>query len=839
MSLSPNSRGSLKPIIPVLNFLIPGFVMLCLCACSPIIGMGQPIIDESKSILFQSDQPVGQTFIARHDGLQGIDIFLRPGETSEGAIILHLRSEPGSSTDLTWGKLSLKEVTEPGFYRFSFETQSDSSQQYYYALLELEGEGNLWVESSAGNTYLEGAIYSHDLPFDAQMVFRLVYSFKHALWGLLKESLTWVSLIGIGCLLFVIPGLAILALLWREFDKLPLLEKLTLASGISLALHPILILWTDLLGVHLGAFYAWLPTIVGLIVLLWKGRSINLARMSEIWKEWLRSKTFLPDTILLTLIILIFLIRFYAIRSLDAPMWGDSYQHTIIAQLLVDNDGLFRSWQPYVPYETLSIHFGFPTSVALFSWLSGIGTIQATLIVGQILNGFAVVAIYPLALRFSSGNRWAGVGAVLIAGLLSPMPFFYVNWGRYAQLAGLAILPTSLWMLWDILQRKRIHWYKIGLTSFVLAGMMLTYYRMPIFFGAFIIALMVGWGLPNWRLELRSWMRSVLQIILLILCALLLFLPWGINLIQRYSIESPTSNISIDLNFSQLESVLADFQTWRDILLYVPLSLLILALIGLTISLVRKRWMVASIVIWVLVLIMTVVGRLTALPILNLMQNFAILISLYLPVSLLGGWLIGEVVKQVEEWRIKFQRLSLGFAFVGVAILAASNLVPLVNPTTYAMVTNPDLRAMDWIREQTPTDSLFLVEGFRIYDGSSAVGSDAGWWIPLLSDRQNTMPPQYAMLNEISAPATYTQRVVDLVAQLETTSPSSPGSLRLLCDWGITHIYIGQGQGEVGVGVTQLFSPDELTSNPHFKLIYRQDRVYILELNPQGCEVVK
>ena len=64
------------------------------------------------------------------------------------------------------------------------------------------------------------------------------------------------------------------------------------------------------------------------------------------------------------------------------------------------------------------------------------------------------------------------------------------------------------------------------------------------------------------------------------------------------------------------------------------------------------------------------------------------------------------------------------------------------------MVTKPDRQAMTWIREHTPAQAKFLVEGFRIYGGRSVVGSDAGWWIPLLADRANTMPPQYALLNE-------------------------------------------------------------------------------------------
>ena len=35
--------------------------------------------------------------------------------------------------------------------------------------------------------------------------------------------------------------------------------------------------------------------------------------------------------------------------------------------------------------------------------------------------------------------------------------------------------------------------------------------------------------------------------------------------------------------------------------------------------------------------------------------------------------------------------------------------------------------------------------GFTIYNNTSGVGSDAGWWLSLLTDRENTMPPQYAV----------------------------------------------------------------------------------------------
>jgi hypothetical protein len=59
---------------------------------------------------------------------------------------------------------------------------------------------------------------------------------------------------------------------------------------------------------------------------------------------------------------LIVLTRFWPIRTLDTPMWGDSYQHSLIAQLLVDNLGLFQSWEPYADLLSFTYHYGFTAS---------------------------------------------------------------------------------------------------------------------------------------------------------------------------------------------------------------------------------------------------------------------------------------------------------------------------------------------------------------------------------------------------------------------------------------------------------------------------------------------
>src|SRR5262249_23622661 len=99
-----------------------------------------------------------------------------------------------------------------------------------------------------------------------------------------------------------------------------------------------------------------------------------------------------------------------------------------------------------------------------------------------------------------------------------------------------------------------------------------------------------------------------------------------------------------------------------------------------------------------------------------------------------------------------------------------------------------------------------------------------------------TMPPQYALLNEAPSPSDYTRRVVDLVAGLEQAPPSAQPNVRLLCDWGITHVYVGQGQGRVGLAAAQLFTPQQFSESPLFSLVYRQDQVSIFALSAHACD---
>jgi hypothetical protein len=816
----------------LLLFVFAGLI----AGCAPLVDQDQLSRDPAANTELSARGSLGQTFVAQHGGLSGLDIWLGSAQPADGWIRLHLRSDPQATTDIAVAELPLASVTAPGFYRFSFPPLPDSHNRYLYAFLDIEGAGAVQVGSGSGSSYLSGALYRDRRSSDAQLAFRLLYEPGWAGLELARALVSVFGLLGIVVLFWIVPGWALLRLSRlgkRHNVPLDIGDRAGVAVGISLALYPVLVLWIRTLGWHLVPGYVWALPLCALVLLALLNRPWrllqSLRRSAHI--RWSSEDTWANLT-LIGAVFLVMAVRLLVVRTLEAPSWGDSVQHAVIAQLFDDHGGLFNSWEPYAPYHTLTVQFGFSVAVAILSWVTRIETAKATLLMGQLLNGLAILVLYPLGRRIAGGNRWAGIGAIIVAGLLMPMPAFYVNWGRYAQLAGQVVLPIAIWLLWDFLEARRLSWPAYGLACLSLAGLALSYYRMPFYYVAFVLAWLILWALPRWRTDLRCWGSGMARLAMVAGGALLLLLPWALH------VRSGALSVGLEAGFGlqvPLDAVRAEYQIWRDIQTYVPWPLLLMDLVALAWATFRMRWNVLLVGLWTGIMASLVAGRLIGLPGVNYLQNFALMIALYIPTGLLCGWLISEAAGPVTRRWARLGPPLISVLLLGLALWGVRGQLGIVRPE-YVMVTRPDRQAMAWIREHTPTQAKFLVEGFRIYGGRSAVGADAGWWIPLLADRANTMPPQYAMLNEKPIIPNYTQQVVSLVETLETNAPASAAGLRALCGAGVTHVYIGQTQGLTGFGVAQLFAPDDFISQPAFKLVYQGDRVYIFALSEGVCE---
>ncbi len=826
--------------------------VLLLAGCRPSLSPDQ--VETTGTRVLKAGTSLGQTFVAQKAGLSGVQVLMAAQEPGSGTLVFHLRSDPQASQDLAIVKAPLSTVSGRAYYTFDFPIRQDSLHQYYYAALEIQGEGQAQVFQASANAYPDGALYQDNTPQEAQMTFRLVYDQPSAMAGLLRQAILWTGILALGALLLALPGWALFSLFWPGWKQLSWGEKLGIAVGFSLAIYPVLILWTSLVGLRLGPLYAWLPLAAAVVIIGWQFwrrlRSSNLPLFSRLPGKASQFRLRPVDWALLAVLGLLFFTRFYAVRNLEAPLFGDSFQHTMIAQLIVDHGGLFNSWQPYTDLTTFTYHFGFHSFVACLYWISGIGLPQATLWAGQLLNIAAVLALYPLAVKIGK-SQWAGIVALVVGGLLSPMPMAYTNWGRYTQLAGQVILPVALYLAWELMEafpqtglRKSLGGFALAWVA--LAGLALSHYRILIFAVFFFAAYFL------FEARRKNWAALTGSLLILGSGAGLLFLPWFLHVFggQIMHIFSAQVNTAVPTVSASMEG----YNTVGDLFTYLPALIWLLIPLSLGWALWKQVKGAAIVGFWWLLVFLAANPAWLHLPGTGAIGNFTVLIAVYIPAGLLIGAAFGDIVEGVQYqikkylqvqalsqegspgkvWSRYLPRLAGAFQLALLALALAFGLwgarqrLADLDPLANALVTRPDLRAAAWIQANTPPGSLFLINSFPAF-GSGVVGSDGGWWLPLLAKRRTTIPPlSYSF--ELASRPDYASWVAALPNRISQAGLQDPEVIALLKERQVAYIYIGQRQETANYSGERALQPEELLANPDLSLVYHQDQVWIFRV---------
>jgi hypothetical protein len=473
--------------------------------------------------------------------------------------------------------------------------------------------------------------------------------------------------------------------------------------------------------------------------------------------------------------------------------------------------------------------------------------IQSTLWVGQLVNIFAIIALYPLAVIIGK-NKWAGVFALIIAGLISPMPMYYVNWGRYTQLAGQAILPAAIVIIWLNLEAKNNKWKWNLLVWIVLSGIFLTHYRIvlfiPLFYISFFILRFRETGVFN--LLKRAFLHAM--------GAFVLVLPWLIRLFEGRLPAIYGRQIIIPA--TQVSQAIQEYNQIGNISGYLPITLWILVALSIIWGIWRRNKYSNLFSLWWLIILLAANPNWFGLPGEGILSNFAIFIAAYIPASILIGAATGSILTDYVfdqkdrsivsnlldqstdggSYNQRFAILSgLSLLLIlGLGIVNIRSRLNDVQVSKHALVTRPDIRAAGWIDDQLPENAKFLVNSFFAYGDTLVVGSDAGWWLPMLAKRETTQPPiNYGM--EHGFGLDFVHYTNQLISEIQAKGISHLDVLEKLYDREVTNIYIGQQQGQVNTNGPPLLKIEDLLKDPNFRLIYNQDRVWIFEvLRPEG-----
>lgn len=618
-----------------------------------------------------------------------------------------------------------------------------------------------------------------------------------------------------GAALCVLPGFALLNITWRE-HALSGGERLALASGISLALPPLLLQAFHLLGLPWNNITTLVYVAVAALVVLWSSmRHLRLRHMHAIPV----CKLSWHDLMLLGLLGVALLLRLFVIRDLPVGMWGDSYHHTMISQLLVDNNGLFSSWEPYAPLTTFTYHYGFHANVAFFHWLTGMPVTKSVLLVGQLINVISIAGAYPLTIRLS-GSRTAGLWAVALTAFINLLPAYFVNWGRYTQLTGQALLPALVLLWLIVLVRPRLSVRPALLTILLTASLMLTHYIVTIFLALFLLVVLIVQFL-----RARHWRRCLVilgRAVGIGCCVLLLASPWLLNTLQGYLARN-TAHFLGKPSDNSYAAALSAFIPITP--LYLSAVVVGLTLVGAVVLLIRRRWWLGLCVVWAAGVLAATNPQLVGLPgqgVINVPTAYMAMYVIVIPVAAYG---LDTLVDALARFRTWLGRIGVVAGLIGLSVWGVNRQQHLIEPA-HMLFTPADAVAMDWIKANTSPHDAFLVDMFPAYNDSLFVGSDGGWWIPLLTGRQTTLPP-ITYGSERADHANYSREINNFAWAIRAHPLPSDEGIRLLREAGINYVYSGAHQDP-----QRTIDVIALRQHPAFTVVYEHDGVVIFALQP-------
>ncbi len=669
---------------------------------------------------------------------------------------------------------------------------------------------HLW--GSLLNSYPKGNFSINHQETSSDLAFSIEYRYtSQSLLGDIARvgSDLWLLLPSLA--LLITPGLLIIKFL-RLSPPDDQSLSLYLVISTSIAFLAVGMAWTSLFNLH------WHPTLVRL---LFYGCSLMVIILAiRNLRPWLK-KFQIEDFFLLLIFWLALFIRLLMARNLIAPPWVDSVHHALITSLILDEGAYPSTYAPYLDLSTTSYHSGFHANLAFFTWLSALPLPTSMLVFGQILNALAVYSAYTFTLAFYP-NRFAGIVAAALVAFFSPMPAYYTSWGRYTQLCGLLILPTIIYLFnnriplnTDLLSKETQK--TLLLVSLLISGLIIIHYRVS-YFCALLLGLSALGKLfhPSGNPKTVKFLRLIAIFCMIGFIVLLLSAPW-----------LPEALFSLLLpKFTAWSNPPATTESVPIGLLTPALGRILLALaaMGFVLETLRRSWNGVILTLWMALCFATIYLSNFVSKGIGFLNMTSVTISLYLPLSALGGAGIYHTLQWLRGFyhpRSRWLPLVLSFCAILVsAILGGRALMPLLNPITM-LVRADDLQAMNFIRSATQPDQKFLIQPFLWGYGLYA-GHNGGSWIPALANRSTIPPPVLFALSDRSEQV----RQINQISQKVLEKPNDPTWIAsLMRENNLQYLYLGGRGGAISAWT--------ISQSPDFDLIYHQGSVFIFKLLPQ------
>jgi hypothetical protein len=859
--------AGLPPYARPLLMLVPAVVLLSVILAGLIsLGRGielrsfeQHISDASTDTLNTS--VVAQSFRSPRANFNRIELQLSSffALPADGRVRL-LAGDGLNGPPVYEAPLSAAKFENP-LLAIDFPPIADSENVTYTLVLETPGKA---FNSVLGLRYnsedaLTGTLYTDGDSLDGDLALMASYHYDlWTLWGDLARAVTGEGLlIASWALLLWLPGLALLA--WLP-SSLSVGQQFLAAPGLTILMLPVLFLVTRAVGLRVGAPALWVMLALCAGALgLWLVRRKPRVRLGPIKPRDLAFWGLLSGVFVATLVT-----RLVSLRDAFAGLGLDAYHHTLIPEMFIRAGGIPSDYEPYAPLASFTYHYGFHTLIATIAWLSG-RTEGADLMllmpqVGQFASALPVLTLTLFGWKVM-GNRWAGLAAGSLAGLVSIFPAFYVNWSRYTQGLGLALLPVAWVLLLEVLERRRqaqpaesastaspppaqpgrqITWQSAlqqsgpyMLAVLASAGLALTHYRVAMIYGGFVGLYLVWRALGAFRSRTRiSEMLQLLQRVAVIgALTLATLLPWLLNITQNFTRRFVGMETEASVGYYSLDRTLGG----TDLVFHQSLLfMLALSVVGVAVSIWRRNpYPTILALTWLLLGIWSNPYLLPfRLPYAGYLDVTTLLTGAWVALALLAGYALGEMARGfmslADTYKAGRQRLwrITAFALMGGAILAGGGAVSLNNSARIdnkPYIARADAEALAWARDNLPRNSYVLANPFAFPWSNAVQGSDSGLWVPFAAPGVRASVPPLPAYNERQAKRGYLNDLLDITyaTGYQSSGPMQP-DWNALKSAGVTHVYVGSRGGALSVPV--------LLRSDRTELLFHRDAVWIFRL---------
>jgi hypothetical protein len=354
------------------------------------------------------------------------------------------------------------------------------------------------------------------------------------------------------------------------------------------------------------------------------------------------------------------------------------------------------------------------------------------------------------------------------------------------------------------------------------AAVFLFHFRVGIFY---LILLAISTVYLLWASQSRAQRLSILRRVLIMgALYLVIVLPTLWEALAAFGSRS-----GVTLNASQMEQLRRNYfvvelsaiphlvaQTW----------ILAIAAVAAIIGLIRRNVFTAILLLWALLLVGVGNLYLLEVPALNFTNLGAVLIMLYIPISIIIGVGLEEGLQWIPKAYLGLARTMILGLLVVAAFMATYLRATMVEPFRH-FVTEHDLAAMEWIEENTPPDAVFAINTSH-WLPNFYHGTDAGYWIPYLAQRGIVTT---SMLSD-GLSREYWQLVLERASAAEALE-SDLSELATLYDLGVEYIYIGAIGDFSGPGL----EVDFLRQSDAVRLLYQEGDVTVLQIEPPPAQI--